>query len=452
MKTKHRFLKWLAMLLLLIASTTGPWALGLTAAPTVNSLITTDTTPIITGTYDALPVSVTVNGVVYTEGPNLVLSLGTVWTLTIPSALPTGIYEVEASANSILDATTNELQIVNQETCPATKLYSVTPGNALNTKNWSVSPGATGVDWTISTPSASSTNIIWANPASTTVYTVTFRETDIATSCYTEKTITVKVNPTPSAPTVGAITQPTCSTATATVALSGLPTVPWTVTADNGGGTITGSTATADFTGLSASTTYTFTVTLTSSGCTSVASGNAVIDAQPPTPAAPTASATLQPTCSVSTGTITVTAPTGTGMTYSIDGSTYTNTDGIFTSVAAGTYSVTAKNSDGCVSSATSVTINAQPPTPATPSASNDGPICAGSTLTLSTATVSGATYAWTGPNSFSSSLQNPTITSATTAATGTYSVTVTVNGCTSSAGTTSATVNALPNPSEITY
>jgi hypothetical protein len=38
-------------------------------------------------------------------------------------------------------------------------------------------------------------------------------------------------------------------------------------------------------------------------------------------------------------------------MTYSIDGSTYTNTTGIFTLLPAGTYIVTAKNADGCISS-----------------------------------------------------------------------------------------------------
>ncbi|MCX6236039.1 MAG: hypothetical protein NTY07_00550, partial [Bacteroidia bacterium] len=89
---------------------------------------------------------------------------------------------------------------------------------------------------------------------------------------------------TPSAPVAGAVTQPTCAVATATVALSGLPVTAWTVTASPGGATITGTTATADFAGLTAGTTYTFTVTLTSSGCTSAASGNAVISAQPVTP------------------------------------------------------------------------------------------------------------------------------------------------------------------------
>ncbi|TRX01891.1 T9SS sorting signal type C domain-containing protein [Flavobacterium gawalongense] len=73
--------------------------------------------------------------------------------------------------------------------------------------------------------------------------------------------------------------------------------------------------------------------------------------------AAPTASVTLQPTCSTPTGTITITAPTAVGMTYSINGLTYTNTTGVFTSVAIGTYSVTAKNSSGCISPGTSVII-----------------------------------------------------------------------------------------------
>jgi hypothetical protein len=58
------------------------------------------------------------------------------------------------------------------------------------------------------------------------------------------------------------------------------------------------------------------------------------------------------------------------------------------------------------------------------------------STLSLFATTVSGATYFWTGPNSFTSSSQNPTIANAPAAAGGTYYLTTTVGGCASAAAT----------------
>jgi hypothetical protein len=79
------------------------------------------------------------------------------------------------------------------------------------------------------------------------------------------------------------------------------------------------------------------------------------------------------------------------------------------------------------------------------PTASSDSPVCAGTTLHLNASAVSGATYAWTGPNGFASSDQNPTVATATTAAAGTYSVTATIGGCTSAADTTAVTVNSPP-------
>ncbi|MDR6845224.1 T9SS sorting signal type C domain-containing protein [Flavobacterium granuli] len=74
-----------------------------------------------------------------------------------------------------------------------------------------------------------------------------------------------------------------------------------------------------------------------SNGCTKTVT--VTVNALPTTP---TGNATSQPTCLVSTGTITVTAPTG--MNYSIDGSNYSNTTGVFNNVAVGVYSVTASN------------------------------------------------------------------------------------------------------------
>ncbi|MBD0259084.1 MAG: hypothetical protein ICV83_25475, partial [Cytophagales bacterium] len=70
------------------------------------------------------------------------------------------------------------------------------------------------------------------------------------------------------------------------------------------------------------------------------------------------------------------------------------------------------------------------------------GPVCAGGTITLTASTVAGATYAWTGPNGFTSSQQNPTVPNATAAAGGTYSVTATANGCTSPATAVDVAIN----------
>src|SRR5688572_13676065 len=48
------------------------------------------------------------------------------------------------------------------------------------------------------------------------------------------------------------------------------------------------------------------------------------------------------------------------------------------------------------------------------PTASNNGPICQGSTLNLSATTIPGATYQWSGPNGFTSTQQNPGIPNTT--------------------------------------
>ncbi|MEN9684459.1 MAG: hypothetical protein RLZZ28_245, partial [Bacteroidota bacterium] len=117
---------------------------------------------------------------------------------------------------------------------------------------------------------------------------------------------------------------------------------------------------------------------------------------------------------------------------------------GLVSGIAAGTVTITYTNTNGCSQTA-SVTVNALPTTPV---ATNGGNICAGLTLTLNGSTIAGATYAWTGPNSFSSFLQNPAINNVTTAASGTYSLTVNVNGCQSAVGTTTVIISpTVPAP-----
>ena len=79
-------------------------------------------------------------------------------------------------------------------------------------------------------------------------------------------------------------------------------------------------------------------------------------------------------TCADPTGTITVTAPLGAGLSYSIDGVDYTNTTGVFTGVAPGNYNVTVQNAAGCISTATVATINGAPTAPAAPTVTTTDP------------------------------------------------------------------------------
>lgn len=79
--------------------------------------------------------------------------------------------------------------------------------------------------------------------------------------------------------------------------------------------------------------------------------------------------------------------------------------------------------------------------------AANNGPLCEGQTLNLTASTVAGATYSWTGPGGFTSTLQNPTITGTTAAMSGVYTVTVNVVGPPTCTANSSTTVTITANP-----
>ncbi|MFN3852669.1 MAG: hypothetical protein ACK4NY_24790, partial [Spirosomataceae bacterium] len=111
---------------------------------------------------------------------------------------------------------------------------------------------------------------------------------------------------------------------------------------------------------------------------------------------------------------------------------------------ATGTYIVTA-TLNGCTATA-SVAVSIRPVPVVT--ATNNSPICVGANLSLTAAGgATGMTYIWSGPNGFTSNLQNPSITNATTAASGVYTLTSTASGC-SATSTTSVTVRPLPTAS----
>ncbi|MFY8004736.1 MAG: hypothetical protein ACOVNR_07825, partial [Chitinophagaceae bacterium] len=172
------------------------------------------------------------------------------------------------------------------------------------------------------------------------------------------------INALPATPAGSVTTQPNCTVTTGTITLTSPLGVNFEYSRD-GGVTYQPS---AVFTGL-ASGSYNITTRNTSTGCISAAL-NLVVNAVPGAPATPTASVTVQPTCTVPTGTIVVTNPTGATLEYSINGTTY-QSGTTFSSLAPGNYTVTVRNtSNGCVSNGLNLTVNTVPAPPATPTAS----------------------------------------------------------------------------------
>ena len=79
--------------------------------------------------------------------------------------------------------------------------------------------------------------------------------------------------------------------------------------------------------------------------------------------------------------------------------------------------------------------------------ASNSGPVCGGGTFNLNSGTVVNATYLWTGPDCFTSTLQNPTgVTAPTTPGTYVYTVIATTPSGSSCTASTTVTVGTRPS------
>ncbi len=152
-------------------------------------------------------------------------------------------------------------------------LQTITGKNLVNAKYYSNSQTSGGV---VITGPITSNMTVW-------IYDSTVN------GCSDEESFLVTINALLAAPKVGTINQPTCSSSTGSVALSGLPSSgSWTLTGKSSIGTVTktGSRSTTTVSGLSAGTTYTFIVT-NASGSSSLPSGDVVISPQPQAPEAP---------------------------------------------------------------------------------------------------------------------------------------------------------------------
>ena len=218
-----------------------------------------------------------------------------------------------------------------------------------------------------------------------------------------------------------------------------------------------GSNQTASYTSLTANTTYTVTVT-NSDGCTGTDEFEVTVD-DPTVVTIDVEEDTGTPNdggfcLNQFSGIKIIATPGFTNYEWNVAGlNTHSFSYGAFPSTPVTTefdFTVTVTNSAGCT--ATASTKTTADPLP-TVSATSNSPVCGGGDLELMGTGSGGTDWAWSGPDSFTSTEQNPSISAATAAAEGDYTVTLTSNlGCESTAtvATTisSASANIIASPS----
>jgi gliding motility-associated-like protein len=163
-------------------------------------------------------------------------------------------------------------------------------------------------------------------------------------TCSITVTVVELPEPTPATPTVVEVIQPTCEVSTGSFSITAVEGLEYSL---NGGAY----TATTSFDGLSAGT---YTVTARNAEGDVSEAVSITINDQLVAPATPVVATTIQPTCSGTSGSFSITA--GEGLEYSLNGGAYATTTS-FEGLSAGNYSVTARNAGGCVSNAVNVTI-----------------------------------------------------------------------------------------------
>ena len=200
-----------------------------------------------------------------------------------------------------------------------------------------------------------------------------------STSCTSSASVTVNSAPTrPASATASTTIQPTCSVPTGTIVVT-VPVGAYEYNID--GGAYQSSTT---FAGIIPGSHNILVRSKTDNSCISASATSVTVNAIPAVPAAATASTTIQPTCSLATGTIVVTSPVGAAYEYNIDGGSYQSSP-TFAGIGAGAHSILVRNvsSPTCVSTATLVSVNAPPTAPASPTATITQPTCSTSTGTI---------------------------------------------------------------------
>ncbi|MGQ3133642.1 MAG: PKD domain-containing protein, partial [Flavobacteriales bacterium] len=383
----------------------------------------------------------TVAGATYVwSGPNGFSSSVEDPSISAVTAAAAGTYSLYVVVNGCTSATATQNVVINP--LPPTPNFTTNSplcqGQQLNLYG----PNIAGANYYWSGPGGFTQSGTNANIGNVTVANAGTYSLYVVVSGCTSATATqnVVINPTPATPNFTS-NSPICAGGTLSFNAPAVAGATYVWSGPNG---FTSALEDPSITSVTTAASGTYSLYTVVSGCTSAtATGNVVVNPIPATPNFTTNS----PVCAGFT--LNLNGPTVAGATYvwsGPNGLTSSLEDPSITSVttaASGTYSLYVVVS-GCTSATATQTVTVNP-IPATPVFTTNSPVCAGFTLNLNGPTVAGATYVWSGPNGFTSALEDPSITSVTTAASGTYSLYVVVNGCTSATATRTVTINPIP-------
>ena len=392
----------------------------------------------ITGYLWAGPVAITNATSASASIPSATTGASGVYTVTVNNGLGAG-----CTATYITSATVN----ASPSSTGATNSGAICKGgtvtlydNSSNVTTWSWT-GSDGFSSTLQSPVVT--------PTVTTTYSLTLSSPGSGCNPSTVYTTAVTVSP---APTLTSANNngPICAGTTLGLSVSGASNVTGYLWA--GLVAITNATSAAaniPFATTGANGIYTVTVNNgLGSGCTATYTTSATVNA------VPSSTGTTNSGAVCNGGTVTLYGNSSNATAWSwtgSDGSLSNLQNPVMTPTVTTTYSLTLSSTgSGCNPSTVYTTIVTVNPAPTLTSADNNGPICAGTTLSLSVSGASNVTgYLWAGPVAITNSTSaTATVSSATTVASGVYTVTVnngSGTGCTATY-TTSASVNALPS------
>jgi gliding motility-associated-like protein len=411
-------------------------ALPIPPAPTISS-----NSPLCTGSTLNLSAS-SVAGAIYDwTGPNGFTSNQQNPIINSVSVNDAGTYSVTVTVNGCTSSTSTANVIVNSTPASPSLLNNgpVCEGSTLNLSASNINNAIynwTGPNGFVS--SAQNPSIPNVNLTNGGLYSVTATVNGCTGSA---ATTTVIINSLPGVPSINS-NSPVCSGTTISLAANSDPGTVYTWTGPNG---FSSSMQNPTIPNPNTNASGTYFVAATLNGCSSAAGNiNVTVNPIPPSPIAGGNS----PLCAGTT--LDLSASTIPNASYNWTGPNSFSSSLQYPSIAnasaanSGIYLVTATVS-GCASNASNINITVNP-IPSSPAVSSNSPLCEGSMLSLNAANIAGAIYSWTGPNGFSSTLQNATVANASVGNSGTYSVIATVNGCASNASNINVTVNPIPS------